>query len=139
MHTAFTSENPLKHCPIEVTLQYIGKKWSVQLVRDMMLGKRRFRDFLQANPRLSTKVLSERLKELEVNGILEKRFDDSDHGQAEYVLTNKGDALGRILRELALFSIRFHPDQVLGHASQREAEAYIESVLGCPPKAHVKS
>ena len=54
-----------KCCPIETALKYIGKKWSINIIRDLFMGKRRFRDFLNSSAELSTKMLSQRLKELE--------------------------------------------------------------------------
>jgi len=59
-------------CPIETGLKYLGKKWSFEIIRDMFFGKKRFNEFLASKPKLSSKVLSTRLKELQGNGIIEK-------------------------------------------------------------------
>jgi len=94
----------IKCCPIETALKYIGKKWSVNIIRDLFLGRKRFKDFLEANPHLSTKMLSERLKELEKNGIIEKKIVSTTPVTIEYTLTTKGMSLNKILYEMARFS-----------------------------------
>ena len=100
----------IKNCPIETTLQFIGKKWSFEIVRDMFLGKKRFNEFLETNPNLSSKVLSQRLKELKKTGIIVKKVDDTFPVSIEYNLTEKGKKLNRVIYELALFSLNTCPE-----------------------------
>lgn len=102
----------IKRCPVEVTLQIIGRKWTVHILRDIFKGRNRFSDFLRANPKLSTKTLSLRLKELEGARLVEKRILSKTPLLIEYHLTGKGRALGRIIRELAIFSIQQYPTEV---------------------------
>lgn len=106
----------IKCCPIEITLTFLGKKWAVNILRDLFFGKKRFSDFLKSNPQLSTKILSVRLKELENNGIIEKRITSKTPVQIEYGLTQKGRALNKILYEMALFSIKQSPNEVFYNA-----------------------
>lgn len=94
-----------KLCPIDVALKYVGKKWSIELIKDMFFGMSHFNEFLQANPNLSAKVLSERLKELERNGIVEKRVVSVTPLSIEYRLTEKGKALNKVIYELASFAM----------------------------------
>jgi len=60
----------------------IGKKWTVHIIRDILGGMNRFSDFLSLNPKLTTKVLSRRLKELASYGLIEKSF----LGKLQFVL-----------------------------------------------------
>jgi DNA-binding HxlR family transcriptional regulator len=103
----------MKHCPIENALEYVGKKWSITIIRDLFFGKKRFKDFLAANPKLSGKVLSERLKDLENKGLIKKKIVSKSPVTIEYVLTKKGRALNKILYELALFSLKECRNEVL--------------------------
>jgi len=102
----------IKRCPVEVTLQCIGKKWALHIIRDMFQGKTRFSDFLKANQKLSTKSLAIRLRELEKTGLIEKAIKHKTPLLIEYNLTEKGKALGATIRELAIFSIKHNPSDV---------------------------
>ncbi|MFQ5978152.1 MAG: winged helix-turn-helix transcriptional regulator [Candidatus Heimdallarchaeota archaeon] len=95
----------IRHCPVAVALQHLGKKWTIHILRDMLRGNKRFSDFLANSPRLSTKVLSARLKELQEDGLIEKRELSSHPKQIEYHLTSRGLALNKVIIELAIFSI----------------------------------
>ncbi len=106
----------IKRCPVEVTLQKIGRKWTVNILRDIFQGKTRFSDFLKANPLLSTKTLSLRLKELTTVGLIDKAIKSKTPLLIEYHLTEKGRALGHVIRELAIFSIQQNPTEVFEKA-----------------------
>ncbi|MHA2233119.1 MAG: winged helix-turn-helix transcriptional regulator, partial [Candidatus Hodarchaeales archaeon] len=105
------TSDPFKNCPVKVALSYIGKKWTLEIIRDMMLGHRKFKDFLKENPQLSRKVLAQRLRELEVHQIISKR-DTGSHFTIEYQLTERGFRLNRILYELAQFSYDNYLEEV---------------------------
>ena len=97
------NSNPFKKCPVKVTLSYIGKKWAIEIIRDIMFGHTRFKDFLRENPQLSRKILAQRLKELENHQII-KKVNTGNHFTIEYQLTDRGFRLNKILYELAQFS-----------------------------------
>lgn len=94
-----------KCCPIEIAIEHIGKKWAINIIRDLFEGRKRFNEFLKANKNLSTKMLSARLKELEKDEIIEKKVVQMSPVIIEYRLTKKGLGLNRILYELGRFSI----------------------------------
>ena len=54
----------VKTCPTKNSLRYIGKKWILEIVRDLFFGKNKFSEFLQENPGITKKILTQRLKEL---------------------------------------------------------------------------
>jgi len=85
-------------CPVGRTLNVIGDRWSVMLLRDLLLNPaRRFQDFLDAHDGLSPNTLSSRLKWLEHSGVLERRFYEEHPPRAEYRLTKKGRELGPVV------------------------------------------
>ena len=88
-------------CPIARTLDIIGVRWSILILRDLFLdGPRRFQDFEQSLPSASATTLSARLKKLEDNGIVVRRFYTDHPPRAEYILTDKGRTLGPLLKML---------------------------------------
>lgn len=102
----------IKKCPVKTSLSYVGKKWCLEIVRDMFFGKTRFKDFLEENPKLTSKVLSQRLRELEDGGFIEKLIMSKTPLRIEYQLTEKGYDLNKIMYDLAMLSFKHHPDQV---------------------------
>ena len=92
-------------CPIERSLQNIGKKWSLNIIRDLFMGKKRFTEFLHSNKGLSTKMLAARLRELEKAGLMHKQIVNKNPVTIEYSLTPRGRALNKLLYELAEFSL----------------------------------
>jgi DNA-binding HxlR family transcriptional regulator len=88
-------------CPVARSLDIIGERWTLLVLRDLMLhGPRRFQDFQQSLRGVSPNTLSARLKTLEDAGVIERRFYDQHPPRAEYVLTEKGAALRPVLRAL---------------------------------------
>ncbi|MCH8907440.1 MAG: helix-turn-helix transcriptional regulator, partial [Candidatus Heimdallarchaeota archaeon] len=85
------------------------------ILRDLTIGVSLFNGFIEANPDLTPKVLSQRLKELEADEIVNKIITSASPIKVEYLLTDRGRALNRILYEMALFSARQYPDQVFAH------------------------
>ncbi|MHA1983138.1 MAG: winged helix-turn-helix transcriptional regulator [Candidatus Hodarchaeales archaeon] len=102
----------IKRCPVKTSLSYVGKKWTLEIVRDMFFGKTRFKDFLEENPNLTSKVLSQRLRELEAGQFVEKIIMSKTPLRIEYQLTEKGYNLNKIMYELAMLSFKHHPDEV---------------------------
>ncbi len=94
---------------VDDTFSYLRKKWNIPIIKGLFCGCKNFKGFLELNPGLSSKVLSERLKELEENGVVEKIVLNSSSGQTEYYLTEKGRRLNRIIFEMFNFAL----DEVL--------------------------
>lgn len=90
---------------IDETFGYLGKKWNIKIIKGIFCGCAHFKDFLELNPTLSSKVLSERLKELENKGIIEKKVVNSTPVQTEYFLTEKGHRLNKIIFEMFNFAL----------------------------------
>lgn len=92
-------------CPVDRTLNLINKKWSIQIIRDMFFGKKHFKEFKEDKPKLSNKVLSSCLKDLEENGLIEKKVLNTTPVTTEYYLTDYGRSMNRIVYELAMFTL----------------------------------
>ncbi|UAB78812.1 helix-turn-helix transcriptional regulator [Erythrobacter sp. SCSIO 43205] len=85
-------------CPISRTAVFLGSKWTAQIMREMLRHKRRrFQDLQDALVGIAPNTLSHRLKLLEQSAILEREFYENNPPRAEYVLTEKGAAMGKIL------------------------------------------
>jgi DNA-binding HxlR family transcriptional regulator len=88
-------------CPIARTLDIIGERWTILILRDLVVGgARKFQDFERSLIGISPNTLSTRLKRLEDAGIVERRFYEQHPPRAEYVLTEKGNDLRQVLRAL---------------------------------------
>jgi DNA-binding HxlR family transcriptional regulator len=112
-------------CPINLTLEILGDKWSLLIVRDIMFGNRRhFRELLtKSDERISSNILSDRLKTLVEEGIL-TRVDDPTHKQKGiYSLTEQGIELLPILAQMAAWGFKYLPvSDELGIRAQLLAE-----------------
>jgi DNA-binding HxlR family transcriptional regulator len=81
-------------------VELIGKRWSGAILFVLMDGPLRFSEVKQLVPDLSDRLLSERMKELEAEGIVERRVIDDMPVRVEYALTDKGRALEPVVRAL---------------------------------------
>jgi DNA-binding HxlR family transcriptional regulator len=98
-------------CPINLTLEVVGDKWSLLVLRDMMFGNRRhFRELLTlSNEKISSNILADRLKTLMEAGIL-TRADDPTHKQKGiYSLTEAGIQLMPVLAQMSGWGARHLP------------------------------
>ena len=88
-------------CPVAKTMDVIGERWTVLLLRDLLLhGPRRFQDFQQSLAGLAPNTLSARLKAMEAQELIERRVYSEHPPRLEYHLTKKGKSLGPVLKAL---------------------------------------
>ena len=98
-------------CPISYTLDILGDKWTLLILRDIALsGKHFYKDFLQAGEGVATNVLSDRLKMLESYGIIESEIYEKTKTMKYYSLTEKGIELIPILVELWVWGAKSDPE-----------------------------
>lgn len=88
-------------CGVEKTLKVIGSKWSMYIVHNLFSGKKRFGELQHLLAPISPKTLSQRLKELEHEGIIIKKVYAEVPLHVEYSLTEKGQSLKAIFRSMA--------------------------------------
>lgn len=88
-------------CPVAKTLDIIGERWTVLVLRDLLLhGPRRFQDFQESLEGIAPNTLSARLKALEEHGIVVRKQYSEHPPRLEYQLTDKGKSLSPVLRSL---------------------------------------
>jgi DNA-binding HxlR family transcriptional regulator len=96
-------------CPIACTLDVIGDRWSLLLIRDLLGGKKRYGDFLASSERIPTNILAERLRRLEREGIVSRVPYNEHPPRYEYRLTAEGRELGHAVDALATWGLRHFP------------------------------
>lgn len=90
------------YCPAYTqAIEIIGRRWTGAIIRSMLSGATRFSEIVTAIPGLSDRLLSERLKELENQGVVERRVTPSTPVRIEYTLTDKGRDLAAVVRAVA--------------------------------------
>ena len=100
-------EAPRSGCPLSVSLERFGDRWSLLIVRDLMVrGYRTFSEFQHSGEGIATNILSDRLRKLEEAGILTTEPSEEDGRSGHYRLTCKGIALAPVLLELLIWSAR---------------------------------
>jgi len=90
-------------CPIQFTLDLIGNKWSILILRELFIGDRRTHQFLDALPGISSKTLTIRLRELEAHGLVRRRVYPEIPPRVEYSLTEKGREIQPVM--IALYQV----------------------------------
>jgi len=92
-------------CPVASTLDIVGDKWSLLIVRDMLLqGKKTFKDFSISPEKIAPGILSSRLKWLEENELITKQKLPANQKENIYLLTEKGIELAPVITEIILWS-----------------------------------
>ena len=87
-----------QYCTLAKTLDVVGGRWTLLVVRELLGGPRRFGDLMDGLPGIGTNLLSERLRELQEAGVIEKRVLPPPAGSTVYELTARGQALEKACR-----------------------------------------
>jgi len=94
-------------CPVSISLEMLGDRWSLLIVRDMMVrAHRTFKEFQEAGEGIATNILADRLRKLEAAGIISVESDAEDKRRMNYRLTEKGIDLAPVLLDLLIWSAR---------------------------------
>jgi len=96
-----------QYCAVARGLDVIGDRWTLLLVRDLLLGPKRYKDLLSGLPGIGTNLLADRLKELEAAGLVERTVLPPPAGSAVYQLTEPGQALESVMTALGHWGARF--------------------------------
>ena len=96
------TKDELPDCPVATTVQLIGNKWKLLIIRNLIYkGKQRFGDFLKTIPAISKKVLTDDLRALESDGLIERQVFAEVPPRVEYSLTTLGLSLKPILEAMS--------------------------------------
>lgn len=87
-------------CPVACALDIFGDRWTLLVIRDLVLGKSRFKDFVVSPEGIPTNILTDRLKRLMEHRVLEQVSDSEGSRHLVYQLTEKGKALLPILKSI---------------------------------------
>jgi len=93
-------------CPVAKTLELIGDRWTLLLVRDLLTRALRFQDLQEGLKGIAPNILSDRLKLMEAHGLVARRFYSEHPPRAEYELTERGRELGLVVGALAIWGTR---------------------------------
>lgn len=98
-------------CPVAKATELIGERWTILILRELVLGTHRFSDFQRALSRISPSLLTKRLKDLEKAGIVIKKAQQGRRG-FQYFLTPAGRQLSPIIEHLATWGMRWARGQL---------------------------
>lgn len=101
-------------CGIAKALDIIGERWTLLILRDLLLGPRRYKDFLEGLPGITTNLLAKRLKEMEANGLIQKVVLVSPASGEAYALTELGKDLEPALLALGKWGARYLGSPIKG-------------------------
>ena len=96
---------PRSPCPIACTLDIIGDKWTLLVVRDLTLGRTHYKEFAASPEKISTNILADRLQRLVEHEIAERYPSPEQPGRDAYRLTSKGKKLGPILKSIVKWGL----------------------------------
>jgi len=125
--------NPARRsgCPLNASVEILGDRWSLLIIRDMMLrGFRTYKEFLQSYERIATNILADRLQKLLAHGIITTGRDSSDGRKLIYSLTPKGIDLAPVLTEMVLWAAA-HEDtanQALVQEMRKDKQQFISAI-----------
>lgn len=119
-------------CPVSITLEMLGDRWSLLIIRDLMVrGYRSFRDFQNSGEGIATNILSDRLQKLEETGIVTAEPEPSDARRINYRLTKKGIDLAPVMLEMLIWGARHNqtaaPSPLIEQMAEHK-EAVLEEV-----------
>src|SRR5438093_2785256 len=90
-------------CPVSISLEIFGDRWSLLIIRDLMVrGFRTFKDFQGSGEGIATNILTDRLHKLEASGIITAEVEETDARRVNYRLTGKGIDLAPVLLDLLI-------------------------------------
>jgi len=118
-------------CPLNASVEMLGDRWSLLIIRDMMLrGFRTYKEFLDSYEGIATNILADRLRKLEAHGIITTERDPSDGRKLLYLLTTKGINLAPVLTEMVLWAAA-HEDtgnQALVLQMKKDKEKFLAEI-----------
>jgi DNA-binding HxlR family transcriptional regulator len=118
-------------CPLNASVEMLGDRWSLLIIRDMMLrGAKTYKEFLACDEGIATNILADRLRRLVAYGIITTTPDRSDGRKVIYLLTPKGIDLAPVLTEMVLWASA-HEDtgnQALVRLMQKDKKQFLAAI-----------
>lgn len=114
------SESRRSTCPMACTLDLVGDRWTLLVLRDLFSGKQHFDELLQSDEHIATNVLTERLKRLQTAGMIESEVCEDNRRRKRYALTALGRSFAPVLAAMGTWGLKHLPGTV-GSAEVRVA------------------
>jgi DNA-binding HxlR family transcriptional regulator len=126
-------KRPVKRslCPLNASVEILGDRWSLLIIRDMMLrGARSYKEFLKCDEGIATNILADRLRKLVAYGIITTELDPSDGRKVIYFLTAKGMDLAPVLTEMVLWAAAYEEtgNQALVRQLRGDRENFLAAI-----------
>lgn len=118
-------------CPLNASVEILGDRWSLLIIRDMMLrGFNSYKQFLDSYEGIATNILADRLAKLEANAIIACQPDPADGRKIIYRLTAKGMDLAPVLTEMVLWAAAHEKveNQSLIHQIQKDKPKFLAAI-----------
>src|SRR4051812_44705849 len=96
---------PRSPCPIACTLDLVGDRWTLLVLRDLFLGKQRFDEFAKSPEGIASNILADRLSRLEEQGLVERTASESHRSRGTYRLTPRGQSLAPVLKAVVAWGL----------------------------------
>jgi DNA-binding HxlR family transcriptional regulator len=119
-------------CPVSRTLDIVGERWTLLVVRDLLPGPLRFQDLLERLPGMAPNMLSDRLKTLQAHELVRRDFYSEHPPRASYTLTTKGRELGPVVFALGLWGTRHLGGRMSKVIRHKECGHLVEVSPYCP-------
>lgn len=96
-----------QHCPVARSLDVIGERWTLLIVRDLLVGPKRYKDLLTGAPGIGTNLLATRLHDLEALGLVQRSVLPPPSASTVYELTEAGRALEPLIMDMGRWAMRY--------------------------------
>lgn len=116
-----TSPGLRSRCPVACSLDVLGDRWTLLVIRDLFAGKSRFGEFAASPEHIPTNILSERLKRLERAGVIARAPYNEHPPRVEYRLTERGRELGPVVDAIATWGLVQFPGTRRGARRQDDS------------------
>jgi DNA-binding HxlR family transcriptional regulator len=118
-------------CPLNASVEMLGDRWSLLIIRDMMLrGFDTYKEFMASYEGIATNILADRLRKLEAYGVITTKPDPSDGRKLIYELTEKGIDLAPVLTEMVLWAASHEEtgNQALVRQIREDKEKFVAAI-----------
>ena len=107
------SKDELPFCPVATTVDLIGNKWKLLIMRELLTGTKRFNEMQKAISGISQKVLTENLRKMEEDGIIDRKVYAVVPPKVEYSLSELGDSLRPIIDSMSDWGTAYIKDNLM--------------------------
>ena len=94
-------------CPVEYTASLLGNKWKPLIMRELLTGMKRYNELVRNVAGISPKVMTQNLRELEEDGVINRTVYPEVPPRVEYTLTDKGNDLKPIIEAMRLYGLKY--------------------------------